>query len=88
MRRCERCGEKEDPLEADHIVPLALGGKDAMENLQCLCSHCHMLKTRRDVSAIAKAKRIKRKHEEPYDPPATGLKRKVGGRVVRRPQED
>ncbi|MGE0527914.1 MAG: HNH endonuclease, partial [Bdellovibrionales bacterium] len=32
-RRCESSHQ----LEADHIVPRALGGRDDISNLRCLC---------------------------------------------------
>jgi len=32
----------------DHIKPLALGGKNELNNLQALCPGCHRLKTRED----------------------------------------
>ena len=31
--------------QADHVVPLAEGGKDVPENLQRLCQPCHKAKT-------------------------------------------
>ena len=45
-------------IEADHVLPLALGGADILENLEGLCKACHVIKTRADVKAIAKANRI------------------------------
>lgn len=53
-------------LEIDHIIALALGGKDSDENFEPLCRHHHAQKTRRDVKMIAKAKRIARK-DNPAD---------------------
>lgn len=60
-------------LEVDHIVPLALGGKDADGNLETLCAAHHLAKTRLDVKLIAKAKRIKAKHEGTAPPPTQKL---------------
>lgn len=50
---CERCGvsEKDKPhmrFEVDHIRPVCDGGTDQIENLQCLCSYCHAVKTADD----------------------------------------
>jgi 5-methylcytosine-specific restriction endonuclease McrA len=39
-RRCVDCGSTEH-LEADHIVPVALGGQDELSNLTTRCRACH-----------------------------------------------
>ena len=45
--RCARCREMLKPtFQVDHIVELAEGGKDDMENLNALCVECHAEKTR------------------------------------------
>lgn len=31
-------------LHADHIVPLARGGRNTMDNMQCLCARCNLSK--------------------------------------------
>ena len=44
--RCELCGRKillED-MTIDHITPLAMGGKDDVENLSCTCYPCNLFK--------------------------------------------
>jgi 5-methylcytosine-specific restriction protein A len=41
---CRLCSEKGRPEPAvcvDHIVPVALGGKDEESNLRALCGPCH-----------------------------------------------
>ena len=46
--RCRACGGA-GRLEADHIRPLRWGGDPwALDNLQCLCRGCHILKTARE----------------------------------------
>jgi 5-methylcytosine-specific restriction endonuclease McrA len=40
---CLRCGSP-DRLEADHVVPLALGGSDSIDNIQPLCRPCNARK--------------------------------------------
>ena len=75
----------------DHIIAEGLtGGKPTLENCAVLCLPCHTAKTRRDVSYIAKAKRVEKKHlgirkkskfacskDSPW-------RKKVDGTVVRR----
>jgi HNH endonuclease len=43
-KKCMHCGSTEGPFHMDHIVPLAKGGRDEAENLQCLCSDCNQRK--------------------------------------------
>lgn len=91
--RCRRCrGEinGRSGLEWDHHIPLAIGGEDALHNLDPLCVRCHRLKTRTDVSRIAKAVRVRLKHlgiRQPSRFPgsrASRWKKKLDGSVVRR----
>lgn len=44
--KCGICGEplKFDEMTVDHIVPLAIGGDNSMENLQCCCINCNRFK--------------------------------------------
>lgn len=65
--RCEGadCGYEFQPgdrVEFDHIVPDAMRKNNSIENCQVLCIDCHKAKTKRDVTAIAKAKRVEKKH--------------------------
>ena len=43
--RCCQCGhrhkKRRDLLVAHHVIPLALGGRDAMENMETCCTDCH-----------------------------------------------
>jgi len=52
-RKCTHCGlsfQEWDVLEVDHIIPIALRGKDEYNNLQLLHRHCHDEKTASDGS--------------------------------------
>jgi|ERR1700677_973008 len=60
--------EGPSPIEYDHIIPIALGGAHVVGNLQALCPKCHLEKTKADVKAIAKAKRIARRETDGAKP--------------------
>ena len=93
---CAACTQKIDAGKAwdiDHILPLAMGGTNAPENLQILCRSCHRSKTTQsDIPRIAKTKRLKARHlgaSAPSTRPIPGSrrslwKRKMDGSVVRR----
>ena len=91
--RCEGCTAYPIGLgHFDHIIPDAMGGEPTLENCQVLCRNCHGEKTaKRDVPAIAKAKRREARHIGAHKsrsplPGGRGspLKRKIGGGVVPR----
>jgi 5-methylcytosine-specific restriction protein A len=64
--RCQGCGWTLTPgtrWEVDHVIPLALGGRDDADNMQVLCAPCHGGKTLQiDTPAIAKTARIRARH--------------------------
>lgn len=69
--RCQCCGKEFAPgetVEYDHIVPDALRKNNSVENCQVLCAECHLEKTRGDITRIAKAKRVEKKHNGTYRP--------------------
>ena len=43
---CALCGHKikYDDMTLDHIIPLAMGGRDNVDNLQCTCETCNIFK--------------------------------------------
>lgn len=92
---CACCGvsldiEAGDRVEIDHDIPLALGGTNARGNLRALCHDCHLGKSRQDITAIAKAKRVEKKHagtfrrsRNPLPANKDGrLKQKLDGSVI------
>jgi 5-methylcytosine-specific restriction endonuclease McrA len=42
-KTCNYCGDI--GLEVDHVIELAAGGENSIENLQILCKSCHKAKT-------------------------------------------
>lgn len=63
QHQCLGCACRLDAVEFDHVIPLALGGLNSMDNWAALCPTCHRTKTRGDLKRIAKAKRQRRYHE-------------------------
>jgi len=43
--QCAICHEADIPLEFDHIIPVAAGGDNGIENVQALCRADHLAKT-------------------------------------------
>lgn len=64
--QCHLCPHKIDGgkerWDLEHIIPLAMGGKDEIENLAPAHVDCHKDKTKSDKANIAKAKRREAKH--------------------------
>ena len=57
--RCEKCGArlKAGEGQADHVLPVELGGESEVENGEWLCVPCHKAKTADDVRRIRKSDR-------------------------------
>ena len=88
---CHLCGGKiavSDAWDVDHILALALGGKDDEANFAPAHKRCHIDKTRGDVGMIRKADRQKAKHigAKASRWPKSKWKRKVNGDTVLREQ--
>lgn len=47
--RCVKCGATNRRITKDHIIPVALGGSDRIDNLQPLCWECNSAKNLRAV---------------------------------------
>ncbi len=99
---CHWCGRPinlvRETMDSDHVIPLALGGKDDWSNIRAIHrvradgKECHKEKTREDMKAIKKARRVHAKSVGITKPPRRrlpghrnhSLKCKVGGRTVLR----
>lgn len=55
---CVKCKSKGNVV--DHILPLALGGKNILSNLQILCDNCNLKKTKNDHARIRRLKIYKK----------------------------
>ncbi|KEP68802.1 HNH endonuclease [Thioclava dalianensis] len=88
----ERINSAREDWEVEHVIPFALGGADDPSNMRPVHCHCHKEKTKTDVTRIAKAKRVKKKHDGTFRPTrnpvpgskATGLKKMLDGSVIDR----
>ena len=84
--RCETCTRELSPgdIHYDHINPDACGGGPMADNCAVLCRSCHGKKTRlRDVPAIAKGRRIRRRHAGIKKPSRFRGWRRFNGEIVR-----
>lgn len=63
--RCRTCGAPAN--EVDHIVNVAEGGSDELENLQALCPPCHRRKTQAEsLGARHRQTDARRRPAEPH----------------------
>jgi 5-methylcytosine-specific restriction endonuclease McrA len=93
--QCHICGGKIDGVrerwELEHIIPVAMGGADDETNAAPAHESCHAGKTKADVAQIAKANRVRAKHNGVKTSKAvipgskaSRYKRKVNGTTVLR----
>lgn len=83
---CEQKIQVGQPWDADHIIPLGLGGPDGASYMHPAHKACHKSKTAADLGAIAKVKRIRAKHigaDKPRGWPSK-YRKKMNGEVVLR----
>ena len=93
---CAACDAQIDVMlsywEADHRIPVALGGSNEPDNIEPLCQHCHKAKTfKKDIPVIAKVTRTREKQQgirRTSSPMPHGrrspTKRKLNGEIVPR----
>lgn len=83
---CENCTRelRTGDVHFDHRIPDALGGEPTLENCAVLCRSCHGAKTTKDdVPAIAKSKRVRRRHIGIKKPRSIRGGRGFDGRIIR-----
>ena len=51
-----------DDWRLNHVIPLGGGGSDDEDNLRPALAKAHLEKTRKDITRIAKGKRVRAKH--------------------------
>jgi len=68
---CEKCHAVLKPGEgdADHVLPVELGGESEAYNGQWLCRPCHKGKTALDIRMIRKADRMRDKANNTFPKP-------------------
>lgn len=91
---CHVCAGKiqvGEAWDADHVIPLEMGGEDGGENLKPAHVKCHRAKTRKDAGDIAKAKRreannigAKQSRNPMPGSKRSGWKKRMDGTVERR----
>ena len=81
---CLCCGKKAKQgrtLTVDHIIPISMGGKSKLSNLQTLCNECNIAKERNEinysihVSPLSKSKELKLFKSNKTEDPKNTLKR-------------
>lgn len=89
---CAICTVRALPGEADHILPVELGGESIISNGRWLCVRCHKVKTAGDVWRIRKADRVRDTFTGAMPPSRRPMpfgrrskfKRKISGEIVER----
>lgn len=46
---CLKAGRVTQAAHVDHIIPVAEGGTDGLDNLQAICESCHKVKTQEEA---------------------------------------
>jgi 5-methylcytosine-specific restriction protein A len=76
---CHLCGmpiQVGEKWELEHVIALEISGDDSDANLRPAHLVCHADKTKADVKAIAKVKRVEAKHHSAKAPPKQKIQSK------------
>ena len=71
----------------DHVTADGIGGEPTLSNCAVICIACHRDKTKKDVKAIAKTKRIRRRQIGIRKPRKITKWRRFDGSIVRADRE-
>lgn len=85
--RCYVCSAKITPgsyWQADHVIALINGGKNAESNLKPACRNCCYAKTAEDQAEKSVVAGKRKSHVLPRQKPKSKYKRKMDGTVVLR----
>jgi 5-methylcytosine-specific restriction endonuclease McrA len=66
-RECAYCGEKDTPLQIEHIDPKANGGSNRISNLTLACDPCNKEKGRQSLVAFFSTSKRLKKHQPRMD---------------------
>lgn len=81
---CFRCGKplSLDSHDWDHVVALVLGGADHPDNLCCIHTACHKIKTAQDVGRLARNRRREKRKQRRAEKRALGIGIRNGSRKL------
>ncbi len=83
--RCELCEVKlSGRFDIDHILALHHGGLHEPANWRVVCVECHRDKTKSDVKASAKIRRLQAKHDPDRERKPSRLKGRGFNKVLRK----
>lgn len=72
------------PFDVDHVQRLDALGDQGIDNLQCLCKSCHVVKTKVDNREAKKGARIRKKSG--HDELKPRVKKRIAGRALTVPK--
>lgn len=82
---CETKIHVGEAWEREHVIPLAAGGSDDLENQRPAHVKCHKVKTAEDRGVIAKVERQRQKHLGIKKPRAAGrYRQRMNGEIIDR----
>lgn len=81
---CHQDIREEQDIQFDHIHAYTFDGPHEYQNLRPVHSECHKIKTKSDVQALAKVKRLSNPRQSKHPMANKVWKKKINGETVRR----